>query len=176
MNLQNVESEELEFCYHNYDDSNILSIKEKIGDLFQYVDSLDLDNSYKFDFVRNFFSRFSDDINESRGFYELITLDTIYDSTVMNDYLNSELVGGKFALFTKKLYAFLNSLSNLEREKVNYVFRSSYEVLAFFLEDNDSKLDFYFKKELLKGLTKEELSLIYRSSYLKKLEIKQRKS
>ncbi len=163
--------EQLEFCYHNYDDSNILNIKDKIGDLFQYIDSLDLEESYKFDLIRNFFSRFSDDINESRGFYDLITLDSIYNSNAMNDYLNSDLVGGKFALFTKKLYTFLNSLSDLDREKVSYVFRSSYEVLAFFIEDNDSDLEFYFRKALLKGLTKEEISLIFRTSYFKKLDM-----
>ena len=158
--------EQLQFNYHNYDDSNVCKIKEQIGNLFSYVDSLDLDPSYKMDLIRNFFSRFSDDINESRGFYELITLDSIRNSDIMNDYLNSDLVGGKYALFTKKLYLFLDELSLVEQEKVNYVFRSSYEALAYFLENKDVQLSSYFIKSFLVRLTKEELSVLFRTSYL----------
>lgn len=162
--------EQLQFNYHNYDDDNVCKIKDKIGDLFLYVDSLELDNSYKFDLMYNFFSRFGDDINESRGFYDLITLDSIRNSNIMNDYLNSDMVGGRFALFTKKLYSFLDSISLSEQEKVNYVFRSSYETLAYFMESKDIDFSSYFIKPFLNALTKEELSVIFRTSYLSRFD------
>lgn len=159
--------EQLSFYYHDYDDENMQNIKNEIGLLFQYIDTLNLSNTYKFDLIYNFFGRFGDDINESRGFYDLITLDLIRNSKIMNDYLESNMVGGKYALFTKKLYAFLDTLSISNQEKVNYVFRSSYETIMYFIESKDSNLDFYFRKDILDNFTKEELSLLFRTCYLK---------
>jgi len=154
----------LEFSYHNYDDANVQKVKHKIGDFFRYMDSLNLKPSYKIEFVHNFFSHFDyrNDINESRGFYDLITLDSIRNSNIMKQYLSC-VSYNDYANFAGRLYAYLENLDSLEQEKVHYVFRSSYETLIRFINNYDMDLSIYFSKFILSNLTKEELSIIFRT-------------
>lgn len=153
----------LNFKNGNYNDAEIQRRKNDIGLFFQYVDTLNISDCVKEKMVHSFFERFSSKIRESRGFYQLITLDLISNSKIINNYLNDGNFDlNKYALFTKKLYKILDNFDDLQKEKINYLFNSSYECLIRFIESYNKDIEFYFPKTLINNLTKEELSLIYR--------------
>ena len=97
--------EALDFCSDNFDSDIVLDAKNEIGYFFEYLDKLDLSHDYNFSFMDAFFSKLSRyNLEESRGIYDLLTMDVIRNSKIMNAYLESNYCkDNMIALFTKNL-------------------------------------------------------------------------
>ena len=153
----------LDFCYGNYDDERLQLVKEDIGTLFSYIDSLELPSSLSHLFVTEMFDRLNEfDDEESRGIYDLLTLDSIKNSKIMKEFLqdpDNHFVS--IIKFADNLYKHLDSLNDEEKEKVNYVFRSSYETLLYFIS-YPNEIETFFNKNILDNFNKESLSMIFR--------------
>ena len=153
----------LDFCYGNYDDERLQTVKEDIGTLFSYIDSLELPSSLSNAFITEMFDRLNEfDDEESRGIYDLLTLDSIKNSRIMREYLSDEenhFVN--IVKFADSLYKHLDTLNEDEKEKFDYVFRSSYETLAYFISYY-YEIDKFLNKNILDNFNKESLSMIFR--------------
>lgn len=156
--------EALDFCSDNFDSDIVLDAKNEIGYFFEYLDKLDLSHDYNFSFMDAFFSKLSRyNLEESRGIYDLLTMDVIRNSKIMNAYLESNYCkDNMIALFTKNLYKCFDSLEDDEIEKVKYVFHSSLETLEYFL-GYPEELEIYFPYTIVSHFSKESLSLLFRS-------------
>ena len=156
--------ETLDFCGDNYNSEMMLEVKNDIGNFFEYIDLLNLSNDYNYELVEAFFERLSDyELEESRGIYDLLTIDSIRNSSIMKSYLDSVYFKeNTISLFTKNLYKCFDSLEEDEIEKVKYVFHSSLETLEYFLE-YPNELEKYFPYTIVSHFSKESMSLLFRA-------------
>lgn len=153
----------IKFCDGNYDLEELQSIKDDIGNIFLYVDSLNLDSSYSSKLFDNFFGLLERyDINESRGIYDLITIDSVKNSKIMKNYLdNNDFSSNNIISFVKNLYNLFDDLDGFDKKKVDYIFHSSYESLLYFM-NNPNDISIYLNKNIISNFNKESLSLLFR--------------
>lgn len=154
----------LDFCGDNFDSEMMLEVKNDIGSFFEYIDKLNLSNDYNYELVDAFFEKLQDyDLDESRGIYDLLTIDSIRNSSIMKSYLDSVYFKeNAISLFTKNLYECFDSLEEDEIEKVKYVFHSSLETLEYFLE-YPNELEKFFPYTIVSHFSKESMSLLFRA-------------
>jgi len=155
------------FCVSSYDDQKIQDITFNIELLFQYIDSLNLNNSIKYELIDSFFERLGRyPVEESRGLYNLLTSDSIFNNKTIRSFLKYETKKeynerNILVQFTNNLYKCLSRLSLEEKDKLKYAIDSSFDALNYLIYSYRD-LDKILSKSLISNFSKESLSLLFR--------------
>jgi len=152
--------------YPYFNDENILDSKENICKLFNYFDIAGLNDDYNFKFIEYFFEILEKyDDEETRVIYDLLTCEDIKNSQVMRRYLlkkDGHYYNNKYANFVESLYDVLDKVSDEDKEKIDYIFYSSYSVFNYFLI-SPNEMSKCLNSEVVSRFDKESLSLWFRN-------------